>query len=257
MAARDVQTEIRKRSDRLQDDISPPEEGGAGILDNTVGSTRRGNIGVDVALPWISAIVGRNPVVPVVDVHGDDDRAQQMTVHLGSVRDDGLSNNVALKRATAIVQWGVGGGFHACEIDCVQGTAFSLIASSLKVSLRNDSPQEQPLRAGAYVGYATRPGSDLPPIRTLDCPSSAGTAIPAGQPSNLIVIPSFARSCRPEFQPVTGSAILAQYRDVAGNLICENNGEEMLFPDTARIVRIVNAALAAITRCQLVFRIGL
>ncbi len=78
--------------------------------------------------------------------------------------------------AVAIVEWGSGG--HRAprtEMDFINGTAFSLACSSLRISVRNDVPKigaPPTIRLGAFVGYGTRPGGLQlrGPQRTLKIP---------------------------------------------------------------------------------------
>ena len=119
--------------------------------------------------PPLSSYTGDGQTL--LNLESDDETARIVEVFLTAEL-----STIGARDAVAILEWGSGG--HRAprtELDFLNGTAFSLACSSLRIFVRQDAPKisvPPTIRLGAFVGYGTRPGGLQlrGPQRTLKIP---------------------------------------------------------------------------------------
>lgn len=192
------------------------------------------------------------------------------TVMLGIAYTPRLLSTTSFFDVTAEVQAGAGGVTQEFEVDWGEGTQFSCAANTLVVTAKYtviggtalDVPADLKLRAS--VGRK--------PLTNATPPSRSFTteAIPAGNQSNFIIIPKFARRLTPmaSFGLSAPYAATTQYfwqnNPVSASTIGSFTGPEFLsfasngipVPTDARAL-IVNNSAGIATRVKLMFHLAL
>lgn len=148
----------------------------------------------------------------ILEARCSDQRSRQLTIFL-SVEEFEAANDRDL---VCLLSWGAGGlQVSNVEVDFVNGASFSIVATFMRLWVRNDSSlPSNNFRVGAFVGYEPRPaGSAIRgPQRTLKT-----ATIAAGATVDL-TIPRFATSFSYIRNPLT-SAITINVLDGGGNVI--------------------------------------
>lgn len=170
------------------------------------------NIGRAIQLGVATAPGGQS--APILEARCSDERARQLTVTL--VVDP---MTTAFDRdAVALVTWG-SGGLQApqAEIDFINGTTFSVIASFIRILGRSDAAAvpSTTMLVGAFIGYEPRSAGSAVrgPQRTLKT-----GAIVAGGATVDLTIPRYATSLSYMRNPLT-TALTLSYLDGPGNVI--------------------------------------
>lgn len=200
--------------------------------------------------------IARNRMARVVDVRGSDDKAQIITVilHISPKAGDTLN----LKRGLARVTWGSAGLSCDAEVDFVNGTAFTVPASSMHVDAFNESPaDENSFLMGAFAGYFPI-SNPIPPQRTryLDVPLLAGN-------TTDFSVPNFAASLKIERFPSSASFVAHFFGNDAGGqqevytqrVGINNDSSRMPLSNDIRMIRL--EAVDNITRARLIFGLRL
>lgn len=200
---------------------------------------------------------GSNQSVSILEARASDQRARQLTVFLHV-----LSNTATLVRdLTAIVSWGTGGGQIDTEIDFVNGTAFSVVASYLRIIVRNDAPPPgvTNFQVGAFIGYDARPSGSA--VRGPQRTAKTGAIVVAATAD--VPIPRFATSFSYIRNPLT-TAITFSLLDAAGNVLgliplaagVDASDRVFPIPNDASAVRVTAAAVDQI-RGRMIFGLAL
>jgi hypothetical protein len=129
-----------------------------------------GNIGRSFDMP---APVGDVPLVSsILNIGGDDMDSKQMSISLKGPNRTPQNDTTFPERTiiVCIVQFGAGGVQSVAEIDWVNGLTFSVPASAVRISCRNESladgPQQSVPGLGVFCSYNPAP-SRLIPQRTF------------------------------------------------------------------------------------------
>jgi len=169
-------------------------------------------ISADPHAPFFSS--GAQRFLSILNIESDDSLGEMVTVYMqAQPADSEIVTRPSAKFISFFVarlEWGNGGFQTQCEVDIVNGQAFSVAAGFLRVTVGPD-PQfdiagippdfgDFGIAIGAHVSYGTRPAQALSPTRTLRVPAPAGV-IAAAATSAIFAIPRFARSLLVVSQP--------------------------------------------------------
>lgn len=130
--------------------------------------------------------------VRLLDVVGDDQLAQHLTVHASArpVESYTAATRANVPPIVLRVSWGTDGAAHEAELDLVQGACFSVAASSLRVDAAIEPPygeeSQEPANVAVSVGYYPSPTRATRTFRRV----LSGDDGPASL--QLVPIPAFA-----------------------------------------------------------------
>lgn len=199
------------------------------------------------------AVPGSTPnVVTLLNLTASDDEAVAVTGYLSATPESNVAVALFLPYIVATLEWGTDGFQHQAQVDCVAGTAFSLMASYLRVKATLDTDAFDPLnpvtpvdiRVGATAAYGTRPGY-VPPTRTLYAWNVAAATTSPQQsipPFAKDVTLAWASSPVPlpayELQLLNGAGLVVTSRVAGGGFGAGT--QHVPIPGDARTVRVVN-----------------
>lgn len=166
-------------------------------------------------LPKPGAPLDEGPEIPILQLNGEDDDAQVLTVIVEPVFDERLLTGGGPHRfpllrgpCVALVEWGTGAVTCRAEVDIAKGTCFTIAASSVNIRGRNDGrvravPIGDPEFPPPPVPIDPEPG----PIAVVAMLAGTGTRAPFGRAtrtyhlanlgaggSYVIPVPPFAKS---------------------------------------------------------------
>lgn len=192
--------------------------------------------------------------VRLLDVTGEDQLAQQLTVHASLKRVDGWieADERDLPRGVLHAHWGTDGAAHDAEIDLLQGACFSVAASSLRVDAQIEDAGQQ-ANVAISVGYYP---SRCRPQRTRRIENLLENG-----GAQFVTVPPFARSVSILIVPsalVGGIAVQIVDQTLIGGLGGVFSAAYPIvlpLPNGAARILVVNPNAVPIPRVLLVFEL--